>query len=914
MELEFFDQFGFSHRKEVRDGEGADGENAVQGIYEGLQDNQAKNMIVGEAAAPRVQLPLGAISVEGSASPSFAKGSETASQAPAGDEDEDEEAEECASGFDGLFDVVMEDAAAGPSAGSAGRRAGSEGAGGQAKPKAKAKGKAAATDANRQVAKLNELCAEVNRSQPAHIICLDKKHFKAVKSITDSLLAKVKMLKKRELQNSINICLKKTEVNNRVIKAYKWWVKKGDNQEFMKEHAGIVKFASEHPSFELELPLCVEQGIVEMKFIMGLVEDAVAGNHASMAERVGDALLAIISHQNVKPPKDIPTHVSWLRCFLLSSSDAAEFDLEESVKSPVQLIRAAFNLDSVHAAASKVNDAVLEIGRSSDGILKTISATGAGSKMLRFMTEAAGAASDKQQSRSRVASLLSSGTCSIDAIARLDAELAAYQFEDDENVAKFFSLFRNCIKKTCDVLDYFMGLLLQGDKEKEPPAGALESDVVGPLKALQDTRIMALRGDGTLDKPLLESLIVVSRARVAEVARGAIRDDDVAVLEDLASAVAHANKFSSTYAAFAQEHGLNVSSCVEFGKMGMQLLGRHEGRCVGPKMTEIMAVMMHDQQYWQELKDNPDKDDAVFLVGGSCSGEAVTQLSAMQLTVKGSMVSISGLVDETSTLLRALGKVRLATALNASWRLFALRLAFARHAQLVKDADLSKHAFLETDIVPSWFSLCNCVSKITAAQGSAEFEFSFDDVDAMITLGLPGIAKKQMLKEIAAAVQFASEQIQSTAASVAAALQRSAESLLSRIPKYEEYAVRVWNTEEVQSKLLDTSWDSFAESWVGLSKLANVAKSLDHAVGGGSFATRYSGAISAASRSLSAGRTFIAVVSTSKLILTTLPRTPKGERLALLESHKAKSHASNLPQNLADYINGEIGKLKKARS
>eukprot|EP00959_Pyramimonas_sp_CCMP1952_P305953 6402480-Pyramimonas_sp.AAC.1 len=55
----------------------------------------------------------------------------------------------------------------------------------------------------------------------------------------------------------------------------------------MQEHADIVKFASEHPSFELELPLCVEQGIVEMKFIMGLVEDAVAGNHASMAVRWG---------------------------------------------------------------------------------------------------------------------------------------------------------------------------------------------------------------------------------------------------------------------------------------------------------------------------------------------------------------------------------------------------------------------------------------------------------------------------------------------------------------------------------------------------------------------------------------------------------------------------------------------------
>eukprot|EP00959_Pyramimonas_sp_CCMP1952_P183904 3845160-Pyramimonas_sp.AAC.1 len=76
-------------------------------------------------------------------------------------------------------------------------------------------------------------------------------------------------------------------MSGRVVKCYKQWVKKADNAEFMDEYADIQKFSNEHPVVQLDVPLCVEQGIVEASFIMGIVEEAVAGNVSGMMARWG---------------------------------------------------------------------------------------------------------------------------------------------------------------------------------------------------------------------------------------------------------------------------------------------------------------------------------------------------------------------------------------------------------------------------------------------------------------------------------------------------------------------------------------------------------------------------------------------------------------------------------------------------
>eukprot|EP00959_Pyramimonas_sp_CCMP1952_P401552 8413805-Pyramimonas_sp.AAC.1 len=84
--------------------------------------------------------------------------------------------------------------------------------------------------------------------------------------------------------------------------------------------------------------------------------------------------------------------------------------------------------------------------------------------------------------------------------------------------------------------------------------------------------------------------------------------------------------------------------------------------------------------------------------------------------------------------------------------------------------------------------------------------------------------------------------------------------------------------------------------------MQGLGRSLNSPAAGGNFEQQHSSCILVASRALKAGKTFISVASTVKLILVTLPATARSERVPLIDAQIAKAKGTDLPRNLQDFL------------
>eukprot|EP00959_Pyramimonas_sp_CCMP1952_P284784 5953667-Pyramimonas_sp.AAC.1 len=90
--------------------------------------------------------------------------------------------------------------------------------------------------ASNQLSKLEGIHMEYLKGQRASVLTLDKQHFKKIKSLTDSLSSKTKLLNPL-LQKQVNNELKVVEIDGKMIKAFKQFSRKGGGDEFLGEVA-----------------------------------------------------------------------------------------------------------------------------------------------------------------------------------------------------------------------------------------------------------------------------------------------------------------------------------------------------------------------------------------------------------------------------------------------------------------------------------------------------------------------------------------------------------------------------------------------------------------------------------------------------------------------------------------------------
>lgn len=177
--------------------------------------------------------------------------------------------------------------------------------------------------------------------------------------------------------------------------------------------------------------------------------------------------------------------------------------------------------------------------------------------------------------------------------------------------------------------------------------------------------------------------------------------------------------------------------------------------------------------------------------------------------------------------------------------------------------------------------------------------------------GLRPLAFSTLKKEIGAGVDQARDALDGFVGKVATRLLAMINHVENAIPKYEEYVKSQFDEEMVRKELIDKDWTWFADEWVHLSKLSSVAKVLTNDTTT-KFEVQHKSTSQACDRVLAAGKTFVSVVSTVKLILVTLPASSKGTRADLIDAQLVK--AKCLPQNLIDYLNRERKKCGSAKA
>ena len=334
------------------------------------------------------------------------------------------------------------------------------------------------------------------------------------------------------------------------------------------------------------------------------------------------------------------------------------------------------------------------------------------------------------------------------------------------------------------------------------------------------------------------------------------------------------------------------------------------------------AWQMADQTYHQAINngDGPVREQAAFLDNGATSKEAVDKVmlirNNMEADPRKSPSRLNQSVDECATLLSALGKASPAMMIRLQWLLFHTKLSYAAVAHFQSMHDLAK---IRSDAdsekyLSAWHELATNVSKLSDLLASPSAAGCNDDAESLQVLALRSFAYEKLSLELNAANTAGVELLKAGSAKLSCGLKASSESLDHSIPDYSAYAVKTWDQEMVKQELLDRDWDWFVQKWVNLTALHKLSGSLSHPAAGGSFQASYEAPYKGAADSLKAGRTFVAVISTARLVSITLPQSTKGSRLALLESHVEKTKTSNLPANLATYLTREVAKLKKPPS
>ena len=167
----------------------------------------------------------------------------------------------------------------------------------------------------------------------------------------------------------------------------------------------------------------------------------------------------------------------------------------------------------------------------------------------------------------------------------------------------------------------------------------------------------------------------------------------------------------------------------------------------------------------------------------------------------------------------------------------------------------------------------------------------------------------RMDREVAAAIPLCKDLLEKVLGKIAARALTMSNNLENAIPDYEPYAVTEFRTEVVKKELIDTPWEHLATSWVHLQKLHAVAKNLATSDMVGKFEAVHASTTEACERALTAGKNFIAVISTVKVILVVLPKAVKSQRHAIISNQITKTQGSGLPKNFIEYL---VREQKKA--
>ncbi|CAK0865778.1 unnamed protein product, partial [Prorocentrum cordatum] len=945
MEAEWYEDSAMTYSANIADGTATDSAAHVGDIFNAMRETKGQNIITGEARAVQDDRSSGAGAGSSAAASTASGGAEGRRGASGGGAGGRRAAGQAAAAraSGGAREAAMSSEPPPLSKLSGGGGAGARKrkvAGGEPElPPEKVVG-----FARQQMKRMEGYNEQFTTGQRATVLAFDKKHFKAVKTVTDALLSKQAQVG-QPLRDEISLVIKIAECCVRSIKAYKQWARSGNDQEFVTEHWQIVKFAGEDPSFVLAFPPCYRQCLLEVEWFFGLVKDAIDGNTESMKqrfakiskesaqglmtldelavwqeERLTDALVELVTKPGEKAAKSIAFQAGMLRVFLspVPRLGSASTSLCAHLERPMQLLRLAFDVSAYPGNVDAVNDALIEIGRKAGTVLK-IFTTASGAKLIGHLQSQVAAQGRKEQSSARLASLLDThrgehaGEQTREAIVRADEELEALGYQDpatSQHVEKFLIILRIEIASIGKDAGELADLVVK--KEIEPIEMSLKKGpIVDRIKCIKNLKYFtgAQKVTGGMESTVIDALATFSDCPLEPMQDG-YAGEDVAVYEDLSTAISTLQDlFKDTSLLYKYWSRLNVpvEPITSITHRGRQALQAHEQKVMGPKMVKILDVMERsDPDYWQAVgKSSVQEGEAVAKFPG-IGPEAVADGVALKAKVKGTWGVAALAKEEVATLLAALGHADASLALRIQWGLFSVRISYCAHAHIVSTWSLDGPPPGD-DLTESWHALADAQKLLKELRESDGVEQCMSEASygMRATLGLPLMQFPQLDLEVTAASSLCDELLRGTTSKMACRLQKLAGTLESKVPAYAPYVVEKFDSDKIKAELIDVDWEPFARDWAAASKFCGVVRGMNHALVG-QFDVNYPESVKIALRGLSSSRTFISVVSTVKLILVKLPQASKSSRITMLNSQLTKCAQSNLPANLIDYLSREV--------
>ncbi|CAK0827283.1 unnamed protein product, partial [Prorocentrum cordatum] len=827
---------------------------------------------------------------------------------------------------------------------------------------------AAEKTAKGQIDRLQNVTDEFPLLQRATLLAMDKKHFKAVKTTSDALSNKMQLLT-RPTQDKARLLLKLSQAQVAITKMYKQWVRQNNTQEFLTEYTELENHAKQPPPIVIKVPNCVQVSLMEMRLKHNLLEDLKTGQSVLprykqisedmcrglfpttevadwQKENIDDCLLTIVAPGGDLVPKTVSEHAKWLQNFLhpvptLARSSVAilDFSFAQDLTDSLITLKTAFQTSEYRGNEAAVNDCIVKIKRSSETTLKMFVSTGTGNKLLTYAATKLEDLSHRQEGEARIMDLLDRGGKGMDNVVRLDASLLQLEFQVDERtLSRFVEHVQYVLKDIGMAMGTAFRVLVQDNKFDNAEFKLTVSDPLHGLQKLNYFQDEPARS--SVNKRCIDMMMTLTAAPLAKCTEGRI--EDIEVIEDLAQSMAALEPaIDDTSAIFAHMKLLEIplEDYRNLAGHGASLLAEHESTSVTTKVKEITDfIECTSSAYWKDgrwhcvlvvptaVTDSSAEAEPQWLLDGSQSDETVDKVRLpMKNMARGTLLRIDLLVGQVCTLLVALRKKRLALWLRLQWLVTAIRLEYCLVASAKKAHDFSKAVIEDEDRLKSaWIALATRLSSLSGLMKSTALEGVeiTDGVSAKLDqYRLLKCSKDKLVAEATAAMSFSESLLGLVTGNLAGQLERSSQSLEQRIPSYKEYCVTVFDAEKAKEEIVNKydHWAVFANDWVGIQKMVNHAKAFtsDFTTPDGSimaFEKRHQAVLGVASRAFASGRTFISVASTCKLVLETMPLTPKKDRYDTLRSHINKCKGSGLPQNLTDYMNTELQKLKASKS
>jgi len=691
MECDWEYKEGFEHHKMIDDGALNASANQQVRLFSELQDNKGLSKLAGEVANPPA--------VAASPSASSSQGEAEASQVRAQEvDDEDDDGQH--GGLDGLgtdalsmLDMLspskIVSAGASPRAKSAGRAAvaakakagltamppplrpplrsaGSRSSkpkgGGQAAPARGASGSGAtkvAADIDGVLKKGMGIVEQFEASE-RHVFVheKDKLFYKNVGNLQKALEGKVHAADAAR-RDQITSLVKHLGVVVSVTKAYKAWIRKGDDAAYEEEKTKISQFCKEAPVVELTLPKCLLLDEAEMLFGVSLNrllesrdEDATEAMAARWA-RIGlDEIQALVtaseaaaSYQKrvvegcfvkllsgsaLRPSAEgLAELLQQIMFILLPVTLTARFRLDDAVIADISLLKEVFDFDSYgKTGANDVSSKIQKIERSDGELCKVFSSMPVGTQLLRLAKSRLHEQVQAESSQRRLTELLKAigepckGGESVEHMVAMDQELASLSSKNLLHLAPEKANDALLQLATAELRNMWK-VILEVRKRIKNPGGAAEvkmesgkvkeefADLLVTARRMQSMTYMAKQNELIGQSAYL--LEAFAKAPLL-LLTGTSKDHlalDVAVFEDLALFLSYLASFvkgpdgktpKADVLDMLGASGEQVAAQITaLHTLGRNVLAGAEERCVPSKLGVVLPLMYADGEFWASI-------------------------------------------------------------------------------------------------------------------------------------------------------------------------------------------------------------------------------------------------------------------------------------------------------------------------